>query len=307
MELNQLKYFQKVAQVGSVTRAAEELFISQSTLSQCLTRLEESIGCHLFYHLPGKPMRLNEAGEAFLEVVDQVLQDLEFGVNRVRTLASRGDMQVSIASSVYDLCNQILLDFFTKRTDVKISQRMTAVNSLTNLLLNNEADFAISPCPLTDERLDCRTLYMEESLAAVGPTHPLYGKKYIDLQELRNGKFICNYAEADRFFLEWLFSGDGAEVIMESNEPGTIRSMIEQGIGIGFMPARIVMRRVLNGESPDQFVRVRGFDFSVPTCISKKRKRYLTREASELYEYIIEYCDEESRQVESFMQKYYGD
>lgn len=306
MELNQLKYFKKVAQEGSVTRAAQELFISQSTLSQCLSRLEESIGCPLFMHQPGRPMQLNEAGKVLEEVVDRVLFDLEQGIEQVRKVGLRCNTQVSIASSVYDICNQILLDVFDQIPGIKVSQQMTSVNSLTGLLLNNEVDFSLSPCPLIDPKLDCYPLYVEESLAAVGPDHPFYGRKYITLEELKKEKFICNYAEADRLFLEMLFDDDHADIVMESNEPSTINNLVEKGVGIAFVPARIVMRRIqYTGEAPERFVRIKDFKFTVPTCISKKKMRCLTKEARQMYDYIVNYCRKESHQVEKFLKKYY--
>ena len=307
MELNQLRYFKKVAQTGSVTRAAQELYISQSTLSQCLARLEESVGCSLFLRQPGKPMALTEAGELFAEVVDQVLLELDTGTARVRALARRSNMQVSIATSIYDICNEILREYFSHHAWVNISHRMISVNSLSGMLLDNEADFAISPCPLTDERLDCRPLYIEESLAVVGPKHPLRGAKHVDLDALRSERFLCNLAEADRLFLDMLFGDDSVNVVMESNEPDMIRNLVDRGAGVAFVPARIVMRRVLSaGDSPDQFIRIRGFRFTVPTCITKKKTRRLSGDAAQLYDYVADYCEKESRQAEQFLKKYYG-
>ena len=77
MELTQLRYFQKVARTKRITKAAQDLYISQPTLSQSLSRLESSLGCPLFTHQPGKRMQLNESGELFLKTVDRLFEELE--------------------------------------------------------------------------------------------------------------------------------------------------------------------------------------------------------------------------------------
>lgn len=308
MELNQLRYFQKVACVKSVTKAAEELYISQSTLSQCLMRLEESIGCPLFIHQQGRRLQLNESGEVFLHTVDRVLQDLEAGVDQARALSGRGGgKQISMASSVHDLCNTIVLGFFRRNPDVRISQRLVNINSLTGLLLNNEVDLTISPCPLEDFRLDCRKLYTEELLVAVGPDHPLRGKKYVTRQELLQEKYICNFSESDKYFLEiMLFKNHPVNTILESNEPTTIQALVDSGAGIAFVPARVVMRNVMNqSQEPERFLRLSDYHFDAPTCMTRKRKTYLSRAVRDLYDYVVEYCTEESAQVERFLENYY--
>ena len=68
MDLNQLRYFQKVARTQSVTRAAQELYVSQPTLSQSLSRLESSLGVPLFIHQAGKPLHSMTQGAPFWSV-----------------------------------------------------------------------------------------------------------------------------------------------------------------------------------------------------------------------------------------------
>ena len=67
MELIQLRYFQKVARLHSITKAAQELFISQPSLSQSLNRLENSEGCPLFNRRKGKGIELSDAGSLLLQ------------------------------------------------------------------------------------------------------------------------------------------------------------------------------------------------------------------------------------------------
>ncbi len=310
MELTQLRYFQKVARTGSVTKAAQELFISQPTLSQSLGRLESSLGCQLFLHQPGKRIQLSDAGRLFLAKVDDAFADLEEGVNQIRELSDRASVQVSIASSIHDLCNDLMMDYFGRNPQACISQRLVEINALTDLLLNDEVDFAISPCPLEDPRLDCHVLYTEELMAVVGPGHRLYGRPSVDKSELLNERFICNYSESDRNYLEMLFedSGQDFDIMLESNEPSVIRRMVETGLGVAFRPARLVMRHRTNNDRPEVnwAMRVTGHSFDTPTCISKKKGRFLLHSAAAFYDHVIAFCQTENEQVQDFLEHYAG-
>lgn len=74
--LSALRFFEAAARLGSFTRAAEELCITQSAVSQHVKSLEERLGCKLFLRLPGQ-IRLTHGGRAFAEVVARVLRELE--------------------------------------------------------------------------------------------------------------------------------------------------------------------------------------------------------------------------------------
>ena len=308
MELTQLRYFQKVARTGSLTRAAQELYISQPTLSQSMDRLETSLGCTLFTHQPGKRLQLNDAGILFLDKVDRALAELEEGINLVREQNERASAQVTLASSVYDLCNMLLLDYFEQTPEAKISQRLVEINSITDLLLGDEIDFAITPCPLSDPRIDCLPLYTEELFAVVGATHPLYGRKEISRDELSQERFICNYSEADRNCLDMIYEQEDAalDIMLETNEPATIQKLVERGDGVALMPARIIMRRVEHEEfTIRNAIRITGYQFDTPTCISRKKNRYLLKSASDFYQYVIAYCAKEDQLVQHFLQQYF--
>ncbi|MDQ3271651.1 MAG: LysR family transcriptional regulator, partial [Pseudomonadota bacterium] len=72
MELRHLRYFVGVAEQGSVSRAAEKLFIAQPALSAQIRQLEEELGVSLFVRLP-RGVRLTQAGESFLADAKAIL------------------------------------------------------------------------------------------------------------------------------------------------------------------------------------------------------------------------------------------
>lgn len=74
--LSTLRFFESTARLGSITRAAEELCITQSAVSQHIKALESHLGFKLFFRLPGQ-IKLTDEGKKFAEVVARVLRDLE--------------------------------------------------------------------------------------------------------------------------------------------------------------------------------------------------------------------------------------
>ena len=314
MELTQLKYFQKIARTQSITQAALELNISQPTLSQSLRRLESSLGYPLFEHVPGRKLQLNKAGLLFLEQVNRALSELDQGVNAVREYCSISHAQVSLATAVQDLCSEIILSFYQKEPNVRISQRLVKILALPKLLVDEKIDFALSPCPLNefDPRVEAIPLFTEEFFAIVGRNHPFYGRKTIHVRELIGQRFICNCSESDLGFLRKIVKPDATtgelNVLLQSNEPFMIKQMVECSNGVAFMPGRVVLRRFEDGDSLMQApIRIVGYDQMVPTCICKKKNRPLSGVAADLYQHTVDYLTREDELMNYFIQKYFSD
>jgi DNA-binding transcriptional LysR family regulator len=89
VELRHLRYFVALADAGTFTRAAEQMFIAQPTLSQQIRRLEEMVGTPLLQRRR-EGMRLTEAGSVLLEESRAVLSRVDHGVSRTRQAAGRG-------------------------------------------------------------------------------------------------------------------------------------------------------------------------------------------------------------------------
>ena len=97
MDLITLEYFYVVAQAGSLSRAASDLGIEQSTLTRHITRLENSVGMRLF-HRSGRGMALTQKGEVMFRSVEEVMGALARTRRTVADLASSGPGQITIAA-----------------------------------------------------------------------------------------------------------------------------------------------------------------------------------------------------------------
>ena len=95
MDLVQLEQFRLLARVQHMTRAAEELNIAQPSLSKTIQRLERELGVALFDR-PGRQIRLNSFGRAFLERVDEAFFALEEGQRQVRSMADLEQGEIAL-------------------------------------------------------------------------------------------------------------------------------------------------------------------------------------------------------------------
>ena len=98
MELTQLRYFQTAAYYQHISRAAEELNISQPALSTMISRLEKELGVPLFDH-NGRSIILNQNGQRFLQRVNHILMEVENSKRELQDIADEGDNSISLAVS----------------------------------------------------------------------------------------------------------------------------------------------------------------------------------------------------------------
>ena len=113
MELQQLRYFLTVARLEHMTRAAEELHITQPSLSITISRLEESLGVPLFDRYR-RQIKLNEFGKAFLRRVERIFDELEEGKRELLDLAGLEHGTVSVASTSMGILKDLIDSFLTQ-------------------------------------------------------------------------------------------------------------------------------------------------------------------------------------------------
>ena len=186
MNLSQLYYFQKLAELQHYTHAAEELFISQPTLSHAISGLEEDLGCKLF-RKQGRNVRLTDEGVEFKMYVDEALGILDEGVAAMKIRQGRltGTVQVgAIATVRADYLPALVLDYRRKRgnlVELRIEQGST--NELVEGLIGGKLDLAIAS-RVDDPRIAFTKLFDQSMGVIVRQDHPFAQLDGISLSEL---------------------------------------------------------------------------------------------------------------------------
>jgi len=244
MEFFQLQSFIRVAEEGSITRAAELLHLTQPAVTNHVRALERELRVSLFDRT-GRGVRLTPAGRSLLDyarrslgLLDecrQVLTDLEQGTLGQLVLGA------GVTTSIFHLPGW-LREFQEANPGVDVTVRTGRSREITQLALEREIDLGIVTSTLPHPDLAIADLYEERIVLVTPPGHPLAGRtapaEELDAASLilfRSGTGFRNYL--DRALGE---SGVRVRVKMESDSVEAIKSFVEVGLGVSFLPAAAV-------------------------------------------------------------------
>ena len=289
MELLQLRYFQKVAKMESMTKAAEALHIAQPSLSKTISRLEEQVGIQLFERT-GKRIQLNEFGKCFLKRVDNALNELEDGVNEVRDLLNQKDGSVSVGSTTAKLLPKLMKAYLTKKPETKLRfLQVTQHAELLELLEHGEMDICISSLPLRKKEICCEALAIDRINLVVPVNHPLASQKEICLKEIGNAPMIyyteeCGLWEIINQFCEQV--SFKPNISCECATPEVTCSLIEGGFGLAFLPEYLSEMEYTKNLS---WIPIREPDMKRTIWMSWNKKHYLSKTACDFRDFVFSY------------------
>ena len=186
MELRQLKYFVEVGRLGSFSLASKSLFITQSTISQQIQKLEEELGVELLTR-DTRHVTLSDYGEQFYPCAVQVLEEARAGAERIKDVKALkvGTLSVGATYSFGPLLKQTVLDFYRKYPRIKLNLVITSQEELKQKLLDRELDVAITyKSPIGEDRFESHLLF-QSRLCLIGRAGELKGVgKAVSVQDL---------------------------------------------------------------------------------------------------------------------------
>ncbi|MGQ4648093.1 LysR substrate-binding domain-containing protein [Lyngbya aestuarii] len=189
--LHQLKVFEAVARHSSFTRAAEELFLTQPTVSMQVKQLTKAVGMPLFDQV-GKKIYLTQAGEELLKTCREVfhhLDQFEMAIADLKGL-KQGRLRVAVITTAKYFVPRLLGPFCQRYPGIDISLQVTNHEYILGRLSENLDDlYVMSQIP---ENIDviCQPI-LENPLVVLAPAgHPLAQEKNISLERIGAEPFI---------------------------------------------------------------------------------------------------------------------
>ena len=237
--LRQLKVFESVARNLSFTRAAEELFLTQPTISLQIKQLENAIAMPLFEQL-GKRIYLTEAGQElyhYSRSIAQLLADMELALDELKGL-DRGKLNISVVSTANYFTPHLLAKFCQRYHGVTVSLNVSNREAVLKQLADNLTDLAIMGQP--PDGLDIVSeSFMENPLVIIAPPgHPLCGQRQIPVKQLEQEVFLVReVGSGTRSAMERFFSEQEINVTrgMEADTTEAIKQAVQAGMGLGIM------------------------------------------------------------------------
>ena len=193
MELTQLQYFRTVANTGSMTKAAEQLHLTQPALSRTISRLEDDLGVKLF-NRAGNRIMLSHEGRVFLFRVEQFLSELDDGVKEIQDMSSEGKGHISFIMDTPGLLNQFLAHYLSAYPELQVFTREANPLIAVNAIEERSVDFAILSQQPAAPRIQWKELIEEPYLMLVSKSDPLSDAEKIDLTEAERKPFIFTHS-----------------------------------------------------------------------------------------------------------------
>ena len=264
MELWQLRTFRAVAENLNFTKAAEQLFLTQSAVSHQIKALEEEFGVPLF--IRGKRgVILTDAGKTALRYAVKILDEAEamreLVAGREKAVAGRVRVAAATQALVY-LFAPLFEDFMDAFESVELVFRTTVSTEQTvEDILNGKADVGFASLAVYSPNLEIAELFQDELVLVVGVKHRLARKEGISIKQLERERWILfERGSSIRRATDDFFKRKKIEpaTALESNDVYFIKIMIEHGLGVSLLPSWAVVEEIKRGDLA--FVKVKNLN-----------------------------------------------
>lgn len=198
MEYRHLKYFETVARHGNISRAADELNISQPPLSQQIKLLEDKLGFKLFIR-HNKGMKLTGEGSGFLQRVRPLLRQFEEFSDQVLGTqnAVSGTLTIATIPALSGLVGKALKEIWNVFPELHVSVREGHANKVVSLVESREAHIGITRLPIISRDLDYSIIGDDPVRVFLREDDDLANAKRIYPNDLVNKKLILLQLEAE--------------------------------------------------------------------------------------------------------------
>ena len=250
--LKQLSYFVATGEAGSILKAAEKIHVSQPSISNAITHLEDIFELQLFIRHHAQGMSLTTAGNQIMAQSKRLLQD----ASELKSFAGKLSDQIfgSINIGCFtplapivtpELCHGFMQSF--PGVDVNVSEDNQA--ELLSSLKKGSIDLALTYDLQLDSDISFTPLVELKPYALLAEDHPLSNKKAVKLMELAEEKFILlDLPLSDAYFMS-LFSLDNVKPIIHARTKhiDVQRGLVANGYGYSLANVRPLNKRSLDG------------------------------------------------------------
>jgi len=246
MLLVHIEGFLEVARFGSVSRAAEALYVTQPTLTARLHALERELGERLFVR-GRQGMRLTDAGRAFLPYAERAVRALRDGrraIDEVGTAAA-GQLLLAAAPAVSTyILPSVLERFVADHPRVEVVVRTGHSEDVLQMVLRDEVQVGLGRA-LQHPEVALQPFHEEELVLVVAPDHPFARTDGVTIAEVGTEQLILfdrtsSYYEITQ--VAFLAAGVTLRGLMELDNIEAAKKMVERGLGVSLLPRTAVAR-----------------------------------------------------------------
>lgn len=255
MDLRQLEIFVKVAQLGSFSKAAEALFLTQPTVSERIRGLEEELGARLLDRL-GRGAAPTKAGQLLLGYAQRILELHREARQALDQFQGRMSGELVVGASTIPgeyVLPALIGRFKDKYPDIAVSLLIGDTQRVLDWVLEGRVEAGVAGAMIAHRSLEYRELMPDELVVVVSAGHPWHAKKVATLEEIRAEPMIVRErGSGSRYALERALAEVGLDlsafrVVGEMGSTQAIKQAVKAGVGMSLISKRAVAEECHHG------------------------------------------------------------
>jgi len=237
LECKQLYYFKIVADSGSLSTAAEKLFLTQPALSKAVQKLEEELSCRLF-NRSVRGITLTEHGKFLYDQFEPVLDRYEKMTSNLKDYfkINKGTLTLSIGQGVFRILDpNLLLDFFMDYPGIKMKRFEQTDDECYRYVLEGKSDISIAVKPNDLSKLDFIPVKKEPLYLFVNKSNPLSKRGQVSICDLKDEPFLVfdsRFSFRETLVRECRKCGYEPNIILSSGEVEMLIRLVIENHGI---------------------------------------------------------------------------
>jgi len=240
-----LAIIREVERQGSLTAAAEHLFLTQSALSHSIKKLEQQLGTDIWLR-EGRSLRLTQAGQYLLAVANRLLPQLSLAEERLRQFAQgeRGTLRIGMeCHPCYQWLLKVVSPYLATWPDVDVDVKQKFQFGGIGALFGYEIDMLVTPDPLYKPGLLFQPVFDYEQVLVVHRTHSLASADYVVPAQLSSETLITYPVDIDRLDIYNQFlqpAGISPQLHKPIETTDIMLQMVASGRGVAALPRWLV-------------------------------------------------------------------
>ncbi len=255
IDFRHLETFCRVADLKSFSKAADDLFLTQPTVSGHILSIEKSLSLRLFDRT-SREVRLTKAGEVFLEYASKILSSRKDLLNALSEFSQgiRGELSLGASTIPGEyLLPKLMGDFKKEYPRFIISLKVADTKEIVQYVLQDSVEFGIIGAKLNHPSLHYERYEEDEIIVVAPPDHPLTRKKRVKVEELLKEPWIIREeGSGTQMAVEKTLRKKGRSlkqfnVVMKMGSSSSVKEGVKAKLGLAFLSKRATEEEVRYG------------------------------------------------------------
>lgn len=255
IDFRHLETFCRVAELKSFSKAADDLFLTQPTISGHILYLEQSLSLRLFDRR-GKEVRLTKAGEVFQEYASKILSSRKDLLNALSEFSHgiRGELSLGASTIPGEyLLPKLLGDFKREHPHFAISLKIADTKEIVGYVFQDNVEFGFTGAKLNHPALYYEKYEVDEIIVVAPPHHPLIQRRRVNVDELLEERWIIREeGSGTQMAVEKALRRKGKSlqqfnVVMKMGSTSSVKGGVKAGLGLAFLSQRATEEELNQG------------------------------------------------------------